>query len=136
MKTVFADTLYWTAMARPNDPWADQAKAAKSALGQVMLVTTDEVLGEFLNLLSGKGPHLRMTAVKMVNAILSNPNVEVLPQTRDGFRAGLKRYADRPDKEYSLPDCISMNVMDDEGITDVLTNDHHFEQEGFLILIR
>ena len=28
-----------------------------------------------------------------------------------------------------------MNAMDAEGITDVLTNDHHFEQEGYKILI-
>jgi len=47
----------------------------------------------------------------------------------------LELYARRLDKEYSLTDCISMNVMRDEGITDILTNDHHFTQEGFTILI-
>lgn len=29
-----------------------------------------------------------------------------------------------------------MNVMESEGVTDVLTNDRHFEQEGFTILMR
>jgi uncharacterized protein len=43
-------------------------------------------------------------------------------------------YKDRPDKEYSLTDCISMQVMRREGLTEVLTNDHHFTQEGFRIL--
>ncbi len=29
-----------------------------------------------------------------------------------------------------------MNVMKTESITDVLTNDHHFEQEGFNALMQ
>lgn len=35
------------------------------------------------------------------------------------------------DKGYSLTDCISMQTMRREGLNDVLTNDRHFEQEGF-----
>ena len=41
----------------------------------------------------------------------------------------------RTDKDYSLIDCISMNACRQEGITEVLTNDHHFSQEGFTVLI-
>lgn len=44
-------------------------------------------------------------------------------------------YEQRLDKGYSLVDCISINVVRDRGITEVLTNDHHFEQEGFASLI-
>ena len=40
------------------------------------------------------------------------------------------------DKEYSLTDCISMHVMRSEGLTEVLSNDHHFAQEGFHILFQ
>jgi predicted nucleic acid-binding protein len=39
------------------------------------------------------------------------------------------------DKGYSLTDCISMNVMRDRGINDVLTQDKQFAQEGFNILL-
>jgi len=48
--------------------------------------------------------------------------------------AGLELYKHRPDKEYSLTDCISMQMMRQLGITDVLTQDRHFTQEGFTIL--
>ena len=48
----------------------------------------------------------------------------------------MARYEQRPDKNYSLPDCIAMNVMEKEGIAEVLTSDHNFEQEGFTILMR
>jgi len=45
-------------------------------------------------------------------------------------------YEARPDKGYSLTDCISMQTMRREGITEVLTDDRHFEQEGFHALFR
>ena len=43
-------------------------------------------------------------------------------------------YKARPDKGYSLTDCISMNTMRAEGMAEVLTNDVHFRQEGFRAL--
>ncbi|MBL7176243.1 MAG: type II toxin-antitoxin system VapC family toxin [Desulfobacteraceae bacterium] len=134
MKTVFADTQYWIAIVRPDDSWAETAKAARSSLGEAFIVTTDEVLTEFLSALS-KGKHMRRQAAKMVHAIMEDPNVKVLPQTRDSFLKGLTFYENRIDKEYSLTDCISMNVMKAESLVEVLTNDRHFEQEGFNVLI-
>jgi predicted nucleic acid-binding protein len=98
-------------------------------------VTTDEVLGEFLNALSGGGRTLRSKAVEMVQAIMANPNVTVIPQSRASFRKAVDLYGSRPDKHYSLVDCSSMDLMRAEGLQEVLTNDHHFSQEGFTVLI-
>jgi len=50
--------------------------------------------------------------------------------------AGLELYRARPDKGYSLIDCISMQTMRNEGITEALPNDRHCEQEGFRALFR
>jgi uncharacterized protein len=136
LKKVFADTLYWLAITRPSDPWRQAAKAARTQLGKVRLVTTDGVLVEFLTALAGGGATLRAKAAAIVRAILSDKSLIVVPQTRELFLAGLALYENRADKGYSLTDCISMHVMKAEGITDILTNDHHFEQEGFTILIR
>ena len=58
------------------------------------------------------------------------------PPTHETFQTGLDFYAARPDKGYNLTDCISMQTMSRHGITDVLTDDHHFEQEGFRALFR
>ncbi len=135
MTTVFADTLYWLAVIRPNDQWKDSARRAKSLLGNVLLLTTDEVLIEFLNALRDGGENVRRQAAKMVRAILINPNVRVLAKSRDSFLHGVELYEQRPDKEYSLTDCISMNVMRSESVSKILTSDHHFEQEGFEVLI-
>jgi predicted nucleic acid-binding protein len=62
--------------------------------------------------------------------------VRVIPQSREGFLDGLTLYEDRPDKGHSLADCISMQIMHREGLTDVLSNDRHFEQEGFRTVFR
>lgn len=136
MNAVFADTVYWIAIVKPNDPWSNDAKEARQTLGPVRILTTDEVLTEFLAALSKTGPNMRSAAVKMVQAIVSDPNVRVVPQSRESFNKGLDRYAARSDKQYSLQDCISMNVMETEKVDQVLTNDHHFEQEGFTILMK
>jgi len=136
MKRVFADTLYWVAIARPGDRWSEPAKRATAAIDPVQIVTTDEVLSKFLTAMSRGGPAIRAAAVQIVRNLLQNPNVIVVPQSRQPFLAALDRYGQSADKEYSLTDCSSMNVMDRFSITDVLTNDRHFEQEGYTILIR
>lgn len=136
MKAVFADTVYWIAMARPDDQWREAALEARRRAGTVEIVTTDEVLAEFLAALSRGGPRIRVAAAKAVREILSNPKVRVLPQSRASFGSALDRYEARSDKEYSLQDCVSMNVMEAESITEILTNDRHFEQEGFVVLMK
>lgn len=66
--------------------------------------------------------------------MFEDPSVRVIEMTRARFLEGLALYTARPDKAYSLTDCISMDVMRRERLTDVLTNDHHFTQEGFRIM--
>jgi len=136
MKTVFADTAYWAGIASPHDRYHEAAVQARDLLGPARVVTTEEVLCEFLALLREGGGSVRAHAVAMVRRVLRNPNVDVVPQTHDSFLSGLELYGKRLDKEYSLTDCISMNVMRERGITQVLTTDHHFEQEGFRVLIQ
>ena len=66
---------------------------------------------------------------------LKDPALIVVPQSRQTFLAGLTLYEARKDKEYGLTDCVSMVTMRREGITEVLTHDDHFAQEGFTKLL-
>ncbi len=136
MKTVFADTVYWIAVFRPADPWAVVAHRARQRLGPARLVTADEVLVEFLAALSAGGPLVRLRAALFIRRLLVHPQVMVLPQTRERFLQGLALYQQRQDKNYSLTDCIAMNAMREASVTEVLTSDRHFEQEGFRVLMR
>ena len=135
MKRVFADTQFWVAIAHPDDPWADSAKAAHAKLGDdTCMVTTEEVLTEFLTSLCGT-EYLRGVAVRMFHALQADSHIEMLPQSHDSFTRGVALYAQRLDKAYSLVDCISMETMRDCQLQDVLTHDHHFTHEGFRVLM-
>ena len=63
-------------------------------------------------------------------------NAEIVPQTSDLFRSAHQLYAERPDKEWSLTDCASFEIMKRKGITGALTHDKHFEQAGFQVLMK
>ena len=136
MRLVFADTLYWGAALHPHDQYRPHVIRAREALGEVRLVTTDEVLTELLDGLAQRGTHLREAAGQAVRRILDDRRVAVHPQSRQSFLAGLRLYEQRKDKGYSLVDCISMTTMRRQGILEVLTSDHHFIQEGFKVLLR
>ena len=99
------------------------------------VVTCDEVLTELLAYCASD-ELLRGFAGRAVSGLLSNPDIRVVPQSRSSFVEGLALYNSRPDKGYSLTDCISMQTMRREGLTEVLTDDRHFEQEGFRALFR
>lgn len=136
MRQVFADTCYWIALANPRDQLHERARAASGNLQGAILVTTDEVLSEFLNFFSRHGQVLRGVAAQLTRGVLADANIRVLPQSRQTFMNGMELFGNRLDKQYSLTDCISMTAMRNEALTEVLTNDHHFEQEGFTILLK
>jgi predicted nucleic acid-binding protein len=117
---VFADTFYWIALT-------DSTDAAHKRARQVTddLVTTDEVLTEYLNFFSASQEFMRREIVLTVEDILQDPGVTLIPQSRETFLAGLSLFRTRADKGYSLTDCISMRTMQRLGLTAVLTNDRH-----------
>lgn len=135
MRRLFADTFYWIALLSRRDAWHASVTAFSQTLTDADVVwTTDAVFVEVLAAFSAGGAHLRHEAVLLVDELLNDPSVRVVEATRSLFLDGLSLYRVRPDKAYSLTDCMSMQTMRRERLTEVLTNDHHFTQEGFHIL--
>jgi predicted nucleic acid-binding protein len=132
--TLFADAFYWVALIFPRDNSHGRVKSFSATVGPARLVTTDEILTEVLNHFSHLGSYWRSKAAALVHDLRTDPDVDVLPQTRSDFDVALALYEARLDKDYSLTDCRSMVALRALGITDVLTNDHHFTQEGFVVL--
>ena len=132
--TIFADAFYWVALIFPRDNSHARVRSFSATLGPARLVTTDEILTEVLNHFSHLGAYWRSKSAALVHDLRSDPDVDVLPQTRADFDAALALYEARPDKGYSQTDCRSMLAMKSLGLTEALTNDHHFTQEGFTIL--
>ena len=79
---------------------------------------------------------MRSAAAQMVDGLRNDPGIVVVEQSRSTFDTGLELYKSRGDKEYSLADCVSFDLMRQEGMTEALTHDHHFQQEGFVALLR
>jgi uncharacterized protein len=135
MPEIFADSFYWIALANPKDQWHQAAKNFSRSNPDATVVTTDEVLTEFLNYFAQAGEQTRGVVAEMCKHAINHQTIVVLPQSRESFVEGFSLYRERPDKSYSLTDCISMTAMRRRSIREALTHDHHFTQEGFAILL-
>lgn len=135
MTTFFMDTLYLVARL-PRDQWHEKARVLSRELSSARFVTTEFVPLEVLNFFAAYRPEMRQAVTAFVREALGDDSIEVVPHSRDAFLKGLDLYESRLDKGYSLTDCISMTVMRERNVYDVLTHDRHFSQEGFNILLR
>lgn len=132
MKTVFADAFYFFALLNEREPSHACAKAfVQSYKGRVL--TTAWVLTEVGDGLSD--PVNRPTFALLIDTLRSEPNATIVPCSDELLDAGIELFKQRPDKNWSLTDCISFVVMRREQLTEALTGDHHFEQAGFVALL-
>ena len=136
MDDLFLDTAYAIALSNASDDLHDRALELSESLerGRARLVTTRAVLLEIGNALSKQ--RFRSAAVSLLEALEQDAGVEIIDLSPTLYSRGLQLFAQRPDKEWSLTDCISIAVMRDRNLTQVLTADHHFEQAGYHILLK
>jgi hypothetical protein len=131
--TVFVDTFYLIALLSEADPAHGKAAAWADAATGVRLMTTAWVLTELADALCRRDN--RRLAVEFLRSVNRRNDFEVVPFNQALFDAGLSLYESRPDKDWSLTDCISFVVMEREGLTEALTGDRHFTQAGFRVLL-
>ncbi|MFI5116948.1 MAG: type II toxin-antitoxin system VapC family toxin [Terriglobales bacterium] len=136
MERVFADTGYWIALLNPRDELHRKATATSYSYNANQIVTSEMVLVEFLNSFSDYGPRLRHAAAKAVEALREESQIVIVSQTTQLFEKALQRYSDMADKSWSLTDCASFVIMDEEHLPAALTHDRHFAQAGFQTLLR
>jgi predicted nucleic acid-binding protein len=133
MKPLFADTSYFVALCGPSDDF--HARALELSAGTVAgLITTEYVLVETGGLLLR--PTDRPAYVNLVRDLQSDPSVLIVQASQALFQAGFDLFANRPDKSWSLVDCISFVVMQKRRLKAALTADKHFTQAGFRALLR
>ena len=101
---------------------------------RLAVVTTAWVVTEVADALTA-GRH-RAAVSRMLATLSADPTAELVGATDELFHKGVQLYDSRPDKEWSLTDCISFVVMQEKGLTEALTGDHHFEQAGFVALLK
>ena len=133
MTACFADTFCFLAMMNPRDEDHERVTAFMSAFVRP-LVTTAWVLTEVGDALADT-PN-RPIFTRFLSQLRSDSRSLVVPTSDNLFEEGVELYHERPDKEWSLTDCISFVVMQQQGLSEALTKDHHFEQAGFVALLK
>ncbi len=132
MFTYFADTWYFIALHDRLDRHHTPALRIQTSLRNSPIVTHEAIFMELLAHFADDGAASRTRVSNVVHNLLKL--IDVVSTDRDLFLRAVDRYAARPDKEFSIVDCMSMIVMEDRGIRHVLTNDHHFSQAGFIVV--
>ena len=128
MNQAFADSYYWLALVHKRDPDHERVRAYQ-VTGS--LLSSVPVQLEVMDALSGI--QLRPAAISFWNSFTLIPNLECVPLSQDLLNRSVALFSDRPDKAWSLTDCISFTIMQDRGIHLALTGDKHFLQAGFEI---
>ena len=132
MKTVFADTSYYLALVNSLDRFHHAACRWTTDFAGAS-VTTAWVITELANSMCQTSN--RPFFLSLLHDLQSDARVTIVPPTKELFDRGLDLYSHRPDKDWSLTDCISFLVMEDHGLQDAASLDHHFAQAGYNVLI-
>jgi hypothetical protein len=133
---VFLDAAYAIALSVETDTFHEKAlELAKEIEEQkIQLVTTRAVMLEIGNALSGQ--KFRKAAVALLDSLEADKNVTILSLKEELYDAAYQLFQSRMDKEWGLVDCVSMVAMMQLGVAEALTTDRHFEQAGFVALLR
>lgn len=133
MNWVFADTNFYIALLRPEDVLHDRCALFDQNFKGHFL-TSEFVLLDLGNWLAD--PHNRPVFIETCRLLRAHPTTTILPASKEWFDRGMILYGQRADKPWSLTDCISFEMMRVREITHALTADKHFEQAGFIAVLR
>ena len=131
----FLDTSYLVAITHKKDRYhADAVKISQSLEKPVRLVTTEAILMEYGNLLSRI--RVREKAFHYIRLLRDSQDTEIIPADSELFEKGLADFGRYKDKEWGLVDCMSFAVMREKNILYALTSDEHFDQAGFVAIMK
>ena len=137
MSSIFVDTGFWVGFINPNDALHHVANRLAPRLSKRNWITSDLVVTEFLNQFASAGEYWRTRVADYARrAIVDNSRIEVVESTPELLTRAIDLYSNRPDKGWGLTDCVSFLIMEDHAVTDALAYDRHFEQAGFVAIMR
>lgn len=128
-KRLLLDTVFIQGLLNRNDQYHAPARALLPRVRAAAEVwVTEAVLAEVANALSTFD---REGAARYIDRCYETANLRVVSVDTPLLKKGLALYRSRLDKEWSLTDCISMIVMQEQGLSEAVTADHHFAQAGY-----
>jgi len=138
MADIFVDTSGWATLFDQREPYYSTAALIYRVGRQqgYTFVTTNYIISELVSLLTSPFRVPRIKIIPYVDGLRSSPHVEVAHVDTQLDEQAWQLLKARRDKEWSLVDCSSFVLMEQRGITQALTTDHHFEQAGFVRLLK
>jgi uncharacterized protein len=138
MPNFFVDTSGWGNLIDPTQPFHAPTAAFYRAARQQKypVLTTNYILTEVVALLTSPLRIPRAQIIAFIHSLKTSPYVEILHIDAETDAQAWQLLTSREDKEWSLVDCSSFVVMQQRNIAQALTNDHHFEQAGFVRLLK
>jgi predicted nucleic acid-binding protein len=128
MKSIFADSFFFLALMNKRDAAHFKAVELIDTLTGPF-VTTQWILVEVADAFSQ--PRDRGLFAKLLEFMDADNRIQVVAVSDIAFKLGVAKFLGRSDKSWSLIDCISFDVMENQGITEALAGDHHFSQAGY-----
>jgi predicted nucleic acid-binding protein len=113
----------------------DHDKAVSLYESATVRVTHSYVLAELVALAHSRKLS-RQATLDFSERIVNDSEVETIWVSQGHHAEALALLRARSDKSYSLCDAVSFIVMRERNISEALTTDRHFAQEGFLCLLR
>jgi uncharacterized protein len=138
MSDIFVDTSGWAELIDPNlRHHALAAKIYRQARQQGRkLITSNYIITELVALLTSPLRIPRSQTIEFINSLKKSPCVEVVHIDITLDNQTWQLVTQREDKNWSLVDCSSFVIMRQRHIMEALTTDHHFEQAGFIRLLK
>jgi predicted nucleic acid-binding protein len=135
---VFVDTAGWANYFIDSELHHRQAKdlLLHSRQSHARVVTTNYVVAEFASLLISPLRIPRSAMIRTLSAIRSSSWVDIIHIDGALDEEAWTLLKERPDKPWSLVDCASFAVMRRYNLLEALTSDRHFEQAGFVRLLK
>jgi len=136
-RSLFVDTSGWIEVFGRNNPSHEKATnlLTRALKARRPIITTNYVITEFIGR-GGKACGLsRQRLFQVVDEIVKLPGVEVVHIGEESHALAITFLRGRLDKDWSLVDATSFNVMKHRGITEALATDLDFEQAGFIKLL-
>lgn len=138
MPSLFVDTSGWGNLVDVSQPFHSLAATIYRLARQRNhdIITTNYVVAELVALLTSPLRLPRPQVIALIQSLKTSPYIDILHIDSQIDDQAWQLLISREDKDWSLVDCSSFIVMQQQNITEALTNDHHFEQAGFVRLLK
>jgi len=138
MNKFFVDTSGWASLADVSEPFYEKAKEiyAIAIQSRQRLITTNYILAELVALMTSPMRFHRPRIIEFINGIKESPFFDIIHIDENLDKKAWELLSNRADKNWSLADCSSFVIMQENEILEALTTDHHFEQAGFVRLLK